>query len=87
MQANIQEIYTTAIRPLTNEEKLQIAALILEEVTSQTPANGMQQTSPKKGDITKFFGSWKGGTANDSDNEKIDADLARAYAQDAENED
>lgn len=40
----------------------------------------------RKGDITKFFGMYKGGDPNGSDNEKIDADLARAYADNHETE-
>jgi hypothetical protein len=87
MQADIQEIYATAIRPLSAAEKLRIAALILEEVTGQSSATGGSQTPGRRGDITKFFGSWKGGRADDSENERIDADLARAYARDAEAED
>lgn len=34
------------------------------------------------GDITKFFGALKGGDPRGADNDKIDADLARAYADD-----
>lgn len=80
MQANLQEIYATTIRPLPDDEKLQIATLILEEVTRKSNATGGSEKPKRKGDITKFFGMWKGGAANDSDNDKIDADLARAYA-------
>ena len=36
MQSNIQEIYATAIRPLPDDEKLQIATLILEEVNGKS---------------------------------------------------
>lgn len=87
MQANIQEIYANTIRPLTRDEKLRIATLILEEVTGQAPAKGEGQTPEPKGDITRFFGTWKGGTPNGSDNEAIDADLARAYAHGFEDKD
>ena len=87
MQVNIQEIYTTSIRPLSDAEKLQIAALILEDVTGKSPANGAPPMPKRKGDITKFFGIWEGGPANGSDNELIDADLARAYAMEGKSED
>lgn len=87
MQANIQEIYTSIIRPLSKDEKLRLATLILEEVTGQAPAIGVRETPEPKGDITKFFGTWKGGTPNGSDNEAIDADLARAYAHGFEDKD
>lgn len=36
MQTNVQEIYTKTILPLPNREKLQIATLILEDVTGKT---------------------------------------------------
>jgi len=87
MQANIQEIYATTIRPLTSDEKLRIATLILEEVTGQASVNEERHPPQRKGDITKFFGAWKGGAPNGSDNETIDADLARAYAHGLEEQD
>ncbi len=80
MQANIQEIYTSTIRPLTSDEKLRIATLILEEVTGTAPVNGVRESPEPKGDITKFFGTLEGGAPNGSDNEAIDTDLAREYA-------
>ncbi|MFN0120279.1 MAG: hypothetical protein ACKV2V_07235 [Blastocatellia bacterium] len=84
MEANIQEIYTTAIHPLTSEEKLRIATLILEEVTGQSRGNGVGESAGRPGDITRFFGAWKGGSPDGSDNEMIDADLARALAGEIE---
>lgn len=80
MQADIQEIFATTIRPLSKDEKLRLATLILEEVTGQAPVKGERQAPEPKGDITKFFGTLKGGAPNGSDNEAIDADLAREYA-------
>ncbi len=80
MPIDIQEIYATAIRPLPDKEKLQLATLILEEVMKK----GEDEEPRRKGDITKFFGMWKGGDENGSDNEQIDRDLARAYAQEYE---
>ncbi len=80
MAIDIQEIYATAIRPLPDKEKLQLATLILEEVTKK----GEVEKPQRKGDITKFFGMFKGGDENGSDNEQIDRDLARAYAQEYE---
>ncbi len=86
MQVNIQEIYQQTIRPLSEQEKLQLAALILNEI-SRAPSGDEAQAKPKrKGDITKFFGMYKGGDPHASDNEKIDADLARAYADNHEDE-
>lgn len=80
----VQEIYTKTIRPLPDNEKLEIATIILEEVTKKDKAAKHKQ---KGGDITKFFGMHKGGDPNGSNNEKIDADLARAYADAHEDED
>lgn len=48
MQSEVQEIYTKTILPLPDRAKLEIAALILEDVTGKT-ANG---TNPAKADIT-----------------------------------
>jgi hypothetical protein len=74
MQTDIQKIYTNAIRPLTSNEKLRLARLILEEVTDQAPVNGEAHSSQYKGDITRFFGSWKGRPEKVSASETIDAD-------------
>lgn len=87
MQANIQEIYANTIRPLTDDEKLRIATLVLEEVTSKSPATGTSPTPQRTGGIAELFGSWQGGDPNGSDNERIDADLAREYASSHEDED
>lgn len=80
MQANIQEIYTSTIRPLTNDEKLRLATLILEEVTSQKPANGVSPAPRPKAKLSELFGAASLGTATGLDNEQIDADLAHEYA-------
>ena len=39
MQTDVQEIYTKTILPLPDREKLQIATLILEEVTGKTASD------------------------------------------------
>ena len=84
MPTDIQEIYVTTIQPLSDTDKLLLASLILEKVAKKS-APGDEPAKPKrKGDITKFFGMFKGGDPNGSDNQKIDADLARAYADDHE---
>lgn len=83
MSTTAQEIYTKTIRPLPDKEKLEIATIILEEVTGRD-----QTEKPKrKGDISKYIGMFNTGDPNSSDNEKIDADLARAYADNHEDED
>lgn len=86
MQADIQEIYQQTIRPLSEQEKLQLAALILNELSHEPTGAEAQEKPKRKGDITKFFGMYKGGDPQGPDNKKIDADLARAYADNHENE-
>lgn len=79
MEDSVQDFYRRNVRPMTEEERKQLAALILNEL-------GEEKTDKqkRKGDIRKFFGMYKGGDPNGSDNEKIDADLARAYADNHE---
>ena len=72
MEIDVQEIYQQTVRPLPERERLTLATLILQDI-SQPPVE-------RKGDIRKFFGMWKGGDPNGSDNEQIDRDLIRAYA-------
>jgi len=83
---DIQEIYATAIQPLSDADKLLLASLILEQVAKKS-ASGSEPAQPKRtGDITRFFGMFNSGDPDSSDNERIDADLARAYADDHEGE-
>jgi hypothetical protein len=87
MQANIQEIYASTIRPLTSDEKLRIARLILEEVTGgQAPANGVRETPAGNKKLSDLFGAASLGYATGLDNEQIDAGLAREYASTHEDE-
>ncbi len=80
MQSNIQEIYQKSILPLPENEQLKLASLILEKVTKKN-----ESRKPKReGDISKFFGMFDTGDPDSADNEKIDADLARAYLEDYE---
>ena len=59
-----------------------------EEEASLRLQRSLPSIRPKRnGDIRKFFGLYKGGDPNGSDNEQIDADLARAYADNHEHED
>lgn len=76
----IQEIYQKNILPLPEKEQLKLASLILEKVTNENAA----ETPPRKGDITKYFGMFDTGDPDSSDNDRIDADLAEYYLEDAE---
>lgn len=80
MQTDIQEIYQKTILPLPEKEQLKLASLILEKVAKKVEA----EKPKRKGDITEFSGMFKDSDPNGSDNEKIDADLARAYLEDYE---
>lgn len=76
MSVDVQEIYQQTVLPLPEPEQLKLAALILNGISGTA-----HKDKPKRrGDIRTFFGTWKGGDANGSDNEQIDRDLARAYA-------
>lgn len=81
MQTDIQEIYQKNILPLPEKEQLKLASLILERVTKKDDGEKSERTG---GDITKFFGMFDSGDPDSSDNEKIDADLARYYLEDYE---
>jgi hypothetical protein len=82
MAVSVLELYQQAVRPLPESERLTLAALILQDISQSARAD----QPVRKGDIRKFFGVWKGGDANGSDNEQIDRDLARAYAQECKDE-
>lgn len=83
MSTTVHDIYSKTIRPLPDKEKLEIATIILEEITGKD-----QERKPgRTGDISKYIGMFNTGDPNGSDNERIDADLAGAYAKDHEDED
>lgn len=86
MQTDIQEIYRQRILPLSEQERLQLAALIINDL-SRHPPTGKQDAPPKRqGGIRELFGSVSLGYATGANNESIDADLARAYADNHEDE-
>ena len=81
MEHSIQDFYRRNVRPMTAEERKQLAALILNELSGET-----HEKPNRQGDITKFFGMFESGDPNSADNERIDADLARAYADNHEDQ-
>ncbi len=87
MSSDIQEIYATAIESLPDSEKLKLASLILEKVSQRSSPNDELEKPQRTGDITRFFGMFNSGDPHSADNERIDADLARAYADNHEDED
>jgi hypothetical protein len=91
MSSNIQQIYQQTILPLSERERLQLAALIITDLSRRAPAtdNITSEGGPskRKGGIREMFGTWSSGNPKSADNEQIDADLAKAYADNHEGED
>jgi hypothetical protein len=83
MQSNIQKIYVQNILPLPEAEQLRLASLILEKVTKKEGNGSRAKSGPS---IREFFGKGHSDDPTGSDNEKIDADLARAYLDPHEDE-
>lgn len=81
MQTNVQEFYRQNVRPMSEAERLKLAALIINEITETSVAGdgSAPKSERKKGSIRELFGKGRSGDPNGSDNERIDADLARAY--------
>lgn len=78
----VKELYTKSIRPLGEGEKLELATLILEDVT-----HGRTEQNGNGGSLSSLFGSISLGKPTGADNESIDADLAREYSNRHEDED
>ena len=80
----IQEVYQNNILPLTEEERLRLVALIVSDISTGKKNEG---NPVEAGGIREIFGTWSGADPNGADNDKIDADLVRAYADNHEDED
>lgn len=78
----VSEIYSTSIKPLGDGEKLEIAALILEDI-SRDKKKKINGGSNGNG-IRDMFGSVSLGHPTGAGNESIDADLAREYINELE---
>lgn len=83
MESTIQEVYRERILPLNEKERLKLAALIISDISNQPEANGEAKNT---GGIREMFGSVSLGHPTGSDNEQIDADLAREYSATHEDE-
>ncbi len=77
MPSTIQEVYREQILPLDEKERLKLAALIINDISEKRETKGETKSG---GGIREMFGTWSSGNPHSSDNEQIDADLARAYA-------
>ncbi len=76
MQNQVQEIYQNRVLPLSEQEQLQLAALIINKI-SHSKSKSVEK---KSGGLKELFGSVSLGHATGADNESIDADLGREYA-------
>ncbi|HQU91476.1 MAG TPA: hypothetical protein PLK77_04225 [Pyrinomonadaceae bacterium] len=82
----VREIYTQTIRPLGEGQRLELATLILEEITSDRTKESKAKPNGNGGGLRELFGSVSLGHPTGADNESIDADLAREYGNDHEDE-
>ena len=83
MQNQVQEIYRRQVLPMSEKERLQLAALIINDISNESESNGEAKSV---GGIREMFGSVSLGHPTGSDNESIDADLAREYGSTHEDE-
>ncbi len=79
MSTNARELYASTVRRLPERERLQLAALILEELT-QTPNPHSNDTAADAKQFESLIGAVSLGHPTGVDNEQIDADLASEYA-------
>ncbi len=79
MSSNIQEFYRRNVRPLSAQDRLRLAALIINELTPALDTTDEAHSRQRKGDISRFFGAWDSGDPDSANNERIDADLAHEY--------
>lgn len=85
----IQEIYRENILPLGEDERLKLIELIVRDIARSSKKN----KGRKSKSIREMFGMWEGKEIsyeeyrNLDHNERIDFDLAKAYADNHEDED
>ncbi|HXH71163.1 MAG TPA: hypothetical protein VNI60_12600 [Pyrinomonadaceae bacterium] len=82
MPGTILEVYREQILPLDEKERLKLVALI-NDTSNKSETNGEAES---KDGIREMFGTWSSGNPSSSDNEQIDADLAREYGSTHEDE-
>lgn len=76
MEPNFNSIFNDALRlPVADQRKL--ADKLLRNAS---------RTRKKQGDLSKYLGIFDSGDPRSADNDKIDSDLAREYADDHEPE-
>ena len=67
---------------LLTEIRLKESRRAIVTILDESPSVITKKKS--NGGIRKMFGTWKSGNTNSADNEQIDADLAKAYADNHE---
>lgn len=75
MSVNVQELYQQTVRPLPERERLELVALIVNDLAQARPTNGARQRRGKK--LSELFGAASLGYATGVDNEQLDIDLVR----------
>ena len=59
---------------------------LVKYLAKELPKPSAEEMEKQRGAFERSFGFWRSGDPNSSDNERIDADLAREYANDHEDE-
>jgi hypothetical protein len=83
-----QEIYIHTVRVLPVQERLSLAAPILngivhgEEFTESRPSRSEEQRQTALANLLQHAGTIGSGHTRAAENEQIDADLAREYGKD-----
>ena len=78
MSVTLHELYFQTIRPLSEQQRLELMALIANDLARPRSTDELQESPGKK--LADLFGSANLGYATGIDNEQIDADLAWEYA-------
>ena len=74
MSDNVQELYQQTVHPMSEQKRLELVALIINDLAQKRATNGERERSGKR--LSDLFGSVNLGYPTGADNEKIDADLA-----------
>jgi hypothetical protein len=83
MPHTAQEVYQQDVLPLSEKERLRLAALIINDISKE--ADRGRENKRNRG-LKELFGSVSLGHSTGLDNEKMDADLARDYGSSHEDE-
>lgn len=93
MSVNVQELYQQTVLPLPEPARLQLMALIADDLARSHTSNGAtaqngqaynmlptdDDTRAAEARFARWIGSVNSGNPRSADNEQIDADLAREY--------